>query len=354
MIIKTLGYSIILGQLVISQISNHINFKNYSKIVLLTEEKIYKLWWKEIEQYFPKNIKIIQIQSGEKIKNIQTAIKIWQKMIDLNIDRKSLLINFGGGMISDLGGFVASTYMRGIDFINIPTTLLAAVDASIGGKVAVNLKNTKNIIGVFNNPKLVLIDVNFFETLGQRELVSASAEIIKHGIIVDKNYFELVKNGINFEDKNLLIEIIKRSLEIKRDIVEKDFKEQNIRKLLNFGHTIGHAFETASLKTNRPLLHGEAVVVGMIIESAIARKIGMLSNEDEKRIKECIMNCGFKKLLEKNFNYDIQELLTFVIRDKKNDNGKIRFVLPREIGRCEYDIEIEPNVIRLYLEEFLH
>lgn len=272
MIIKCDEYNIVLDQFAISHTDQYVNFNNYSKVILLTEKKIFKLWYKNIQQYFPKNIEIIQVESGENIKNIKTATKIWQKMINLNADRKSLLINFGGGMISDLGGFIASTYMRGIDYVNIPTTLLSMVDASIGGKNAINLEKIKNIIGIFNNPKLVLIDINFLETLDKRELNSALAEIIKHGIIWDLKYFNIINNSINFDNKSKLIEIIQKSLAIKKCIVEQDFDEKNIRKLLNFGHTIGHSFETISLKTHYPLLHGEAVIIGMIIESAIAKK----------------------------------------------------------------------------------
>jgi 3-dehydroquinate synthase len=354
MIIKCSKYDIPIGELTICNLDKHINFDKYSGVVLLTESKILKLWQKKIKQYFPKNIHIIQIKSGEGVKNIKTATKILEKLINLNLDRKSLLINFGGGMISDLGGFVASVYMRGIDFINIPTTLLSMIDASIGGKNAINMGGIKNIIGNFSNPKLVLIDTSFLETLNQREYTSAFAEIIKHGIIWDSKYFDAVNSNIKITDKVNLIEIIKQSLEIKKYIVEEDFYEHNIRKLLNFGHTIGHAFESISSKTDYPLLHGEAVAIGMIIESEIATKIGKLSKEENLKIKNCILNLGFRDLLKMNFNYyNLNELTDLIIKDKKNENQKIKLVLPNKIGKCEYNVEVSLDIIKDHLKDFL-
>lgn len=356
--IKCCGYNIIFGEKTFENIGKNINFSKFSKIIVLTEKKIYKLWKNKIDNTI-KYDKLILIESGEKMKNIETAKEIITKIIGCGADRKSLLINIGGGMITDLGGFVASIYMRGIQYINCPTTLLAMVDASIGGKNGVNFEETKNIIGCFGHPKMVIIDVDFLKTLEKRELMSAYGEIIKHSIILDKNYFttlqKYVKNNKDIAkiEENKLLNIIQKSLNIKKYVVEKDFKEKNIRKLLNFGHTIGHSIEALSLNTKTPLLHGEAIIIGMILESKIAVKIGLLSQKNYNKIKELIIKYGFKNLINKKFNFSTTDMLKLMKKDKKNQNGKIKMVLPAKIGKCKYDVFVKPEIIKDCLKEIL-
>ena len=355
--IKCCGYNIVVGAKTFDEIFKQIDLSKYSKVIILTEKKIYNLWKDKIDSAV-KYDKIIQIESGERMKNLATATKILKKVMEIGADRKSLLINIGGGMITDLGGFVASIYMRGIDYINCPTTLLAMVDASIGGKNGVNFEETKNMIGCFGYPKIVVIDIDFLTTLEPRELTSAYGEIIKHAIIFDKNYFNMLlqyaENNKNFEKiaKQNLLKIIQQSLKIKKYIVEKDFKEQNIRKLLNFGHTIGHAIEALSLSTKTPLLHGEAVAIGMIIEAKIAKQMKMISQNEVEKIANILVKYGFENLINQKFNLKIDDMIKIMQKDKKNKNGKIKMVLPTKIGSCKYNIDVSEAQIKEVLKEY--
>ena len=350
--IKCCGYNIVVGAEMFDKIFKKIDLSKYSKIIILTEKKIYNLWKDKIDSAI-KYDKIIQIESGEKMKNLATAMEILKEIMKIGADRKSLLINIGGGMITDLGGFVASIYMRGIDYINCPTTLLAMVDASIGGKNGVNFEETKNIIGCFGHPKMVIIDVEFLKTLEKRELMSAYGEIIKHAIIFDKKYFHMLTRCNKIDDKKMLLKIIFHSLKIKKYAVEKDFKEKNIRKLLNFGHTIGHAIEALSLQTQTPLLHGEAVIIGMIIETKIAVKIGFCLQQEYEKIKNLIKKYGFEELIGKKFEFSLKDVMKLIKKDKKNQNGEIKMVLPTKIGKCKYDIFVKPEIIESCLIEIL-
>ena len=355
---KCCGYNIIFGEKIFEDFDKFIDLSKYSKVIILTEKKIYNLWKNKIDSTIRYN-KLIQIDSGERMKNFDTTKTILTEMIDSGTDRKSLLINIGGGMITDLGGFVASIYMRGVDYINCPTTLLSMVDASIGGKNGVNLDNTKNIIGCFGHPKMVLIDIEFLQTLERRELMSAYGEIIKHSIIFDKNYFNILTEYANNNkciekiESGSLLTVIQKSLKIKKHIVEKDFKEKNIRQLLNFGHTIGHAIEALSLNTDNHILHGEAVIVGMIVESKIAVKMGLLSNNEQEKIKNLIKKYGFESLINRKFNFQLNEMMQIMRKDKKNQNGEIKMVLPTKVGKCKYDICVKPEIIQDCLKGIL-
>ena len=252
--------------------------KDVSQIGILTDENVGRFWLQTVKKIIGRETVDIIIPTGEKSKSINQAKNIWRKMLKNGFDRKSLLINLGGGVIADLGGFCASTFMRGISFIQIPTTLLAMVDASVGGKTGVNLDDVKNIIGTFTLPNNIIIDVDFLKTLPKRELIAAFAEIIKHSLINSRKHFDLVtrKKPLEFNNKEL-IEIINRSVQLKRRIVEKDFKEvTGLRRSLNFGHTIGHAVETLCLQRKNPLLHGEAVAIGLVAESRLSNLMGLL------------------------------------------------------------------------------
>src|SRR3990167_9384739 len=260
-----------IGKNLLEKINQLFDFSQFSKIAVLTDQNIPKLLINKIEKSLNKEIIKIVIPAGEKEKNIETVKKIWEIMFQNGFDRRSLLINLGGGVVCDMGGFAAATFMRGIDFLNIPTTLLAQVDASVGGKTGIDFQGIKNGIGVFKDPVGVVIDVDTLKTLPKRELISAFGEIIKHGVISGREYFDFItsKKPGEFSQKEL-IKIIKQSIKIKSNIVKKDPKEKDLRKVLNFGHTIGHAVESLSWKTDRPLLHGEAVAIGMIAESNLA------------------------------------------------------------------------------------
>ena len=289
-------------------------------------------------------IEIIEFDAGENFKNIDTCVEIWKVLTELGADRKSLLITLGGGVVSDLGGFIASTFKRGIDFIHVPTTLLAIVDASIGGKNGVDLGNLKNQIGVINNPKMVLVDTQYLETLPQNEMRSGLAEMLKHGLIYDPVYWEkfLDLSAIDFSDFD---ELIYTSIEIKNNIVKLDPTENGIRKGLNFGHTLGHAIESYFLENENKetLLHGEAIAAGMILESFISWKKKLISPEEYIQIKTTINTIFENILFEEN---DLAPILELLIHDKKNEFGNIQFALIEGIGKTKINQEVENEMIK--------
>lgn len=288
---------------------------------------------------------LIEISSGESRKTLNTCSYIWENLTKKGFTRQSLLINLGGGVIGDMGGFCAATYKRGIRFINLPTTLLSQVDASIGGKLGVDFHGLKNHIGLFQQPNHVMVYPTFLTTLPERELKSGFAEIIKHALIRSKKQWDyLQKNHFESIDWSVLIP---KSIAIKNQVVNEDPREQGIRKILNYGHTLGHAIETFFLSTKTPLLHGEAVALGMILENEIATNIGMLDQEVKETLNAYIRSIYEISVTLPSFE-DIKEYLS---QDKKNDGKGIRFSLLREVGSCEYDILVEDTVIRQVLNE---
>ncbi len=336
-----------------STLSQLINDKKYTKIVLLVDENTakhclnYVLQWLAVDVTF----EIIEIEQGEENKTIETCTAVWESLVELNIDRKALLINVGGGMVCDLGGFVAATYKRGIDFVNIPTTLLAMVDASVGTKTGVNLGGLKNMVGSFSQPQMVLIDTAFLETLPGNQMRSGLAEMFKHGLIADASYWNQLKNLGELTTDDLLL-LIYHSVSIKNEIVLQDPFEKNVRKLLNFGHTLGHVIETYSHsgKSIQPLLHGEAIAIGMILEAFISYKKGLLSKESYLEIKETL-NLMFDSIVfTKN---DIEICTHLLIHDKKNLNGKVQFALLAEIGKGVFDKTVESEWINEAFDDYL-
>jgi len=342
---------IIIGNNLLSKINQLFDFDRFSTVAVLTDTNVAKHWLLTVKRSLKQKISEIIIKQGEKEKNIKTVRKIWGKMFENGLDRQSLLINLGGGVICDMGGFAASTFMRGIDFINIPTTLLAQADASVGGKNGIDFQGIKNSIGIFENPMGVVIDVSTLKTLPKRELVSAFGEIIKHGVISGRKYFDLVTSKIPEEfSQEELIRIVKQSVEIKSNIVKEDPEENNLRKVLNFGHTIGHAIESLSWKTNKPLLHGEAVAVGIIAESKLSNLLGMLSKKDFLTIEKTICQTGLPTRIE---NLSINDILRIMAFDKKNTNKKILWSLPEKIGKVNVNIEAPNNLIIRAIESII-
>ncbi len=332
-------YQVYIGSKIIADLSNFLSLDSYSKIIVIADEKVPDTFLKP----YPK----ILISSGEINKNIDTVQIIWQRLLDLGADRKTLVINLGGGVIGDMGGFAASTYMRGIEFLQIPTTLLSAVDASVGGKVGIDFQGVKNLIGSFNQPIGVVIDVETFQSLPEREFISGFGEIIKHGIIAEEPYFKLVTSKKPQDFSNLeLIEIIKRSCQIKAQIISSDEKELGSRKLLNFAHTIGHALESASLTTGSPLLHGEAVSIGMIAEAKLSQELGLINENVLEEIKESLVNAG---LPVKTSLKDIDLLISLISKDKKSDGGKINWTLIKGIGEAVINQTVDEQKVRTAL-----
>ncbi|MDE2589043.1 MAG: 3-dehydroquinate synthase, partial [Patescibacteria group bacterium] len=318
-------YPIFIGSEILRKIESLIPVEKYGKIIVITDNVIEKVLFKNKPELFSKETHTIVLPFGERAKNIETVEEIWRELLELNCDRSSLIVNIGGGVISDVGGFAASTFMRGIDFINAPTTLLSQVDASVGGKTGVNFEDIKNIVGTIQQPKAVVIDVETLASLPTHIMKEGFGEIIKHGLIADKTYFEKVtaKKPETFT-KEELIEIITRSCEIKADIVEQDINESGLRRLVNFGHTIGHALEAASHETNNPLLHGEAVSIGMIAESYISLEKRLISKNDFETIIERISYSGLPTKIS-GLNKDV--VLEKMHHDKKQEKGEIQWTL---------------------------
>jgi 3-dehydroquinate synthase len=350
--IKANGYPICFGKEGYDSLNSFVEEMKYSNIFILTDSNANE---KCLSLFLPllatdKTIEIIEIESGESEKNIATCVEIWTILTELGGDRKSLLINIGGGVITDIGGFIASTFKRGIDFLHIPTTLLAMVDASVGGKNGVDLGSLKNQIGVINVPQMVLIDTDYLTTLPQNEMRSGLAEMLKHGLIADSGYWQQFKDlsGIDFADFDALIH---RSIEIKNDIVMQDPTENGIRKALNFGHTLGHAIESYFLESEHKttLLHGEAIAVGMILESYISWQKGLISQTEYAEIKSVITAIFDPIPFEET---DLPPILDLLIHDKKNEYGKIQFALLEGIGKIKINQEVDTELIRQSFEDY--
>jgi len=288
-------------------------------------------------------IEIIEFDAGEINKTIETCIQVWHALTEMGADRKSLIINVGGGVVTDLGGFAASTFKRGMDFINVPTSLLAMVDASVGGKTGVDLGVLKNQIGVINNPVAVLIDTQYLETLPAAEMRSGLAEMLKHGLIEDENYWKQFKDltGLTTDDLGALIY---RSVQIKNEVVMQDPTEKGLRKILNFGHTLGHAIESYFLESadKTTLLHGEAIAIGMILEAHISVAQNLLPESEYLEIKGVIHSI-FPKV---DFTpEDIDNVIGLLIHDKKNEAGKVQFVMLERTGHAVINKEAGNHLI---------
>ncbi|HEX9804962.1 MAG TPA: 3-dehydroquinate synthase [Candidatus Dojkabacteria bacterium] len=335
-------YEVLIGKTIIESIPELFHLKNYSKIAVITDENLQNSFLPIIEESLERDLLSIILKPGENEKNIRNVEFIWNELIGNNFDRSSLVINLGGGVIGDMGGFAASTFMRGIDFINIPTTLLAQVDASIGGKTAIDFHDIKNIIGTFDQPKMVLIDIETLETLPLRELRSGFAEIIKHGIIADKEYFDSLKHYDAKKITSDWIKLIEGSVKIKKRIVESDVRESGKRKFLNFGHTVGHAIEAILLESQNPITHGEAIALGMIAESRIALYLGRISDNEFSQIEDMIKFYGLPVRTEL---LNLETIKTKMQKDKKNKEGEIKWVLPNGIGEVESDLTVDDEIV---------
>jgi 3-dehydroquinate synthase len=345
---KQKHYPILIGSNILSEIENHINLEIYSQIVIITDQQVAKYHLKSIKDALPHATTDIVLPPGEGHKTIKTAQTIWDQLLEKGFDRKSLVLNLGGGVVGDMGGFAAATFMRGIDFIQIPTTLLAQVDASVGGKLGINFGEVKNIIGSFQQPKAVVIDTSFLSTLPDRERSAGFAEIIKHGLIHDARYFERVtkKQPEDFSADELT-EIISQSCEIKADLVQTDETEFGSRKLLNFGHTIGHAIESLSHETEEPLLHGEAIAIGMVGEAKLSEEMGYIETDDMKQIEDALKKAG---LPVRTDGFDIKKMKEKMKSDKKNAYGQVKWTLLKRIGEADYNIHCGEGLVERALE----
>ncbi|MEN5054659.1 3-dehydroquinate synthase [Sphingobacterium kitahiroshimense] len=339
--IESLGYQVVFDDS-LQSLKTFIQERNYSKIFVLVDRNTNDNCMPVVQPILAElgNYDVIEVDPGEENKNIDFCIGVWKTMLDFGADRHSLLINLGGGVVTDMGGFAASTFKRGIDFIQIPTTLLSQVDASVGGKTGIDLDNYKNIIGTFTQPQAVFIASVFLKTLERRQLVSGFAEVIKHGLIFDGAYYNKVKN---LDVSAITTEHVKHSVGVKNTVITQDPTEKGLRKILNFGHTIGHAIEGYSLlHDEHSLLHGEAIAVGMICEGYLSHKLNGLSLEELEDLITTFRN----NFADYQFDDSIDhELLGLMNNDKKNHSNQIGFALLNKIGSCDYDIFVTEDLI---------
>ena len=306
-----------------------------SQLAVLVDDNTSQFCYPIIKDLLPSHT-LIPIPAGEHYKNLQSCQHIWEELTTAGLDRKAVLINLGGGVITDMGGFCAATYKRGIRFVNIPTTLLAQVDASVGSKTGVDFGNLKNHIGLFAEAEAVLIDTQFLTTLPHRELRSGYAEVVKHALIADEQYWKSIQqkpwDSLNWD------EIVEQSINIKSDVVQQDPTEKGLRKILNFGHSIGHALESTCLNTENHLLHGEAIAIGMLCESFIAYKKGLIEETTLSIIEEYIERVWPIISVDEDI---IQSSMNLLGQDKKNEEGTLLFSLISSIGTCEYNVAVD-------------
>ncbi len=334
------SYDIVVGNGIISELGQYISkISCYSKAIVIVDQNVAKFHIEALNSKLkplPFEVRSIVVEAGEKSKSFANLENVLEQILEIGIDRNSLIIAFGGGVVGDLAGFVASILLRGIDFIQVPTTLLAAVDSSVGGKTAINSKFGKNLIGSFYQPKLVFCDLDFLKTLPNRDFISGYGEVVKYGLIKDKNFFSYLDNNldkIKNRDPEVLQKIIVQSCQIKAEIVGLDERENNLRAVLNFGHTFGHVFETETGYSDI-LFHGEAVAIGMILAVKMSINLGMLDAKNLSVVVNHMKKIGLPtspKNIQKSWNID--NLTTHLYKDKKVESKILTFILLEDIGK---------------------
>lgn len=350
-------YPIILSQSFdkLHQVLKDLNIEN-KKICIVSDSNVSNLYTKEIKtiiKAYAKEVYNFEFQAGEKQKNLDTVYSLYDKLIQLKFDRKDILIALGGGVVGDLTGYVAATYLRGIYYVQIPTSLLAMVDSSIGGKTGVDFIGYKNMIGAFYQPTAVYINVNTLNSLPKEHFNNGMGEIIKHGLIKDSDYFKWINTNnesIYSFDTERVMDMIYRSCSIKKEVVEKDPKEQGERALLNFGHTIGHAIEKAM---DFQLLHGECVSLGIVAACKISLDRSNLTKEDFAYIVQVLRNFNLPINLSSHL-IKVDDLLEIITHDKKQESGKLKFILLKEIGQAYIETNVSTKEILSAIEYIMN
>ena len=357
---KSQKYPIIIGNNLISNISKIIskNSISFRKCLLVVDRNVPKKKINKIKSKLKgKENYFYFIRASEKNKNQNNVNKILEILLRRNFSRQDCLITIGGGITGDLGGYAASLFKRGLQFINLPTTLLSQVDSSIGGKTGINTKYGKNLVGTFYQPKLVVSDIDFLKTLPKREIICGYGEILKHSLISNKNFFKFLNtnffNIINLKSP-FIEKAINESCKIKKKVVEKDEREKNLRKILNFGHTFAHAFE-ASLGFSKKLNHGEAVILGMNAALKFSLEKNIIKLKEYQVIKDHINNSKLPFHLKDYFNKkDINKIISFMIKDKKNSTNKINLVLLKKIGLPISSMNFDKKHLQLFFQRQLN
>jgi len=322
-----------------------LNKHEYSSLFVLVDENTKQHCLTRFLAHTELNpTSVLVMQAGEENKHLSTCEKLWNELSSLGADRNSALINLGGGVVTDLGGFVACTFKRGIDFYNIPTTLLSMVDASVGGKTGIDLGALKNQIGIIQEPQQVVIDSQWLSTLPLEEVRSGFAEMLKHGLIADANYWGKLKDLVDLTPE-VLSPYIKPSVAVKSEVVQEDPYEKGLRKTLNFGHTLGHAIESYFLVTpsKQRLLHGEAIAIGMVLEAYLSIECCGLSPEEAKEIKLVFQQFYPQVEIKEE---DVDAILALLRHDKKNKAGRINFVLLTKIGIPAIDVQVPQELFQ--------
>lgn len=350
--ITTDAYAVHFNATGYKELNNYLKDNRFSKLFIIVDTNTHIHCLPHFMSQLETDLEceIIEMEAGEAHKNIDTCVGVWNALSDLGADRKSLIINVGGGVVTDLGGFIACTFKRGLKYINVPTSLLAMVDASVGGKTGIDLGALKNQIGVISSGDLVIVDTGFLDTLPQNHLKSGLAEMLKHGLIYDRLYWNnfLDLNSLTLDD---LDDLIHQSVEIKNAIVTQDPNEHGLRKTLNFGHTLGHAIESYFLSASdrEELLHGEAIAIGMIMETYISSELLGFPKNDLESIKETFLKIFKRVTIEASDHNAIIDLLKY---DKKNEHGNINFVLLQEIGAPKVDCLVENELLIKAFEHY--
>lgn len=348
------SYPIIIGTNILNTIGGYLKGKEgCNRSLIVTNPEIGKFYGDTVRESISNEsfcTEILTVPEGEKYKTLQTASSLYDFLIKYNYARETIIVALGGGVIGDLTGFVAATYMRGVPFVQVPTSLLAMVDSSVGGKVAVNHPLSKNIIGSFYQPKLVLADIECLKTLPDEELRAGFAEVIKYGMIWDEEFFDFISENIEeiFSlDTNVLEQVVRRSCEIKAKVVEEDEREFEIRTILNYGHTIGHAIE--SLTNYRIYKHGEAIAIGMVVAARISQYLEMLDEDSVNKQLYLIKKSLLPSIIPPNL--DTQDIIERLKKDKKVKGGKVRFVLPEKIGKVVVKNDVDGEIIAKAIDD---
>jgi 3-dehydroquinate synthase len=347
------SYDILIGNNILQNIRGSLKSLGLSpKIAIVSNPTVYPLYGRVVANSLKKagfDVLTVTIPDGEEYKDLLWVEHIYNMLLKAKLDRSSALVALGGGVIGDITGFTASTYMRGISYIQVPTTLLAQVDSSVGGKTGVNHKLGKNMIGTFWQPRLVWIDVSTLKTLPRREFLAGLAEVIKYGVIWDGKLFDFLEAGkkkILDLDRDSIMHIIKRSCEIKAEVVSRDERESGLRSILNFGHTVGHAIETAT--GYRRYLHGEAIAIGMCLEAKLSGNLKFTGNDKVRRIKSLIESYDLPSEIPADI--DMKRILSSMELDKKAIAGELRFILPERIGKVRIQKGVPEKMIKEVLK----
>ncbi len=349
------SYDILIGSGLFDNAAEHIAgvVSSKSKIFIVTDRNVAKLYLGRLVSSLETagfNVSSIVLPAGEKTKNIVQLENILNKVFENKPERKSTLIALGGGVVGDITGFAASILLRGVNFIQIPTSLLAMVDSSVGGKTGINNRFGKNLVGSFYQPKLVMADVSLLSTLPKRELLAGYAEVAKYGVICNEKFFEFLEGEQDFSN---IQRMIRTSCETKADVVSKDEKENDIRALLNFGHTFGHALE-AIFGYNGKLLHGEAVALGMVLAMQFSEYMGICPKGRAERLEKLLRSRGMKtRVNELGKKISVKQMISYMYQDKKVSDNKLTFILANDIGKCFVKKDVDAEMLKNFLNEVI-